>query len=70
MGRVSFVLHPFKFDLMAWDIQALIPIVQGAGGVISLWDGAPIHGGGWVVAAGDAALHAEAVAHLKHAAPG
>ncbi len=66
-GHIDLVIEG---DLMPWDIQALIPIVEGAGGVISLWDGAPVRGGGWVVAAGDAALHAEAVAHLKHAAPG
>ena len=65
-GHIDLVIEG---DLMPWDIQALIPIVEGAGGVISLWDGAPVHGGGWVVAAGDAALHAQAVAHLKHAAP-
>ncbi|MBT5039556.1 MAG: histidinol-phosphatase [Rhodospirillaceae bacterium] len=57
-------------DLMAWDIQALIPIVEGAGGVITLWDGAPVRAGGWVVAAGDAELHAQAIDILKDAAPG
>lgn len=56
-------------DLMPWDIQALIPVVEGAGGVITHWDGAPIRGGGWVVAAGDAALHAQAVALLRDATP-
>ena len=54
-GHIDLVIEG---DLMPWDIQALIPIVEGAGGVISLWDGAPVHGGGWVVAAGDKALHA------------
>ncbi len=56
-------------DLMPWDIQALIPIVEGAGGIVTHWDGAPILGGGWVIAAGDAALHAQAVTLLKDAAP-
>ena len=56
-------------DLMPWDIQALIPVVEGAGGIVTHWDGAPIRGGGWVVAAGDAALHAQALALLKDAAP-
>ena len=65
-GHIDLVIEG---DLMPWDIQALIPIVEGAGGIISLWNGAPVRDGGWVVAAGDAALHAEAVAHLKDAAP-
>ena len=65
-GHIDLVIEG---DLMPWDIQALIPIVEGAGGVISLWDGAPVRSGGWVVAAGDAALHAEAVAYLNDAAP-
>lgn len=56
-------------DLMPWDIQALIPVVEGAGGIVTHWDGAPIRGGGWVIAAGDTALHAQAVALLKDAAP-
>jgi myo-inositol-1(or 4)-monophosphatase len=66
-GHIDLVIEG---DLMVWDIQALIPIVEGAGGIITLWDGAPVHEGGWVVATGDKALHAEAVALLKDAAPG
>ena len=65
-GHIDLVIEG---DLMPWDIQALIPIVEGAGGVISLWDGAPVRCGGWVVAAGDAVLHAAALAYLNDAAP-
>ena len=65
-GHIDLVIEG---DLMPWDIQALIPIVEGAGGAISLWDGAPVRGGGWVVAAGDAALHAAAIELLKDATP-
>jgi myo-inositol-1(or 4)-monophosphatase len=64
-GHIDLVIEG---DLMPWDIQALIPIVEGAGGIITLWDGAPIRAGGWVVAAGDAELHARAVDILKDAA--
>ena len=66
-GHIDLVIEG---DLKVWDIQALIPIVEGAGGIITLWDGAPVHDGGWVVAAGDKALHTQAVALLKAAAPG
>ena len=65
-GHIDLVIEG---GLMPWDIQALIPIIEGAGGVITMWDGARVRGGGWVVAAGDATLHAQAVALLKDAAP-
>jgi inositol-phosphate phosphatase/L-galactose 1-phosphate phosphatase/histidinol-phosphatase len=46
-----------------YDYAALIPVVEGAGGTISDWHGRPLtlDGDGRVLAAGDAALHAEAV---------
>ncbi|WP_439578464.1 inositol monophosphatase family protein [Elioraea sp.] len=45
-----------------WDWAALVPIVEGAGGVITDWSGRPLRPGadGSVLAAGDAALHAAA----------
>ena len=50
--------------LNAYDIQPLMPIIQGAGGRISLWNGEDAVLGGTVVAAGGAALHAEAMRKL------
>jgi len=47
------------------DIAALIPIIERAGGVITNWAGAPAITGGTIVAAGDARVHAEAVALLS-----
>jgi histidinol phosphatase-like enzyme (inositol monophosphatase family) len=44
-----------------WDVAALIPIVEGAGGVITNWQGGDCSAGGQVLAAGDASLHAEAM---------
>lgn len=46
--------------LKAYDIQALIPIVRGAGGVITDWEGGNPSLGGTVVAAATPALHAQA----------
>jgi len=66
-GHVDIVVEG---DLRAWDIQALIPIVVGAGGVVSDWSGACAENGGRVVASGSAALHAEVLARLATPASG
>ena len=51
--------------LNAYDILALIPIVEGAGGVVTTWDGAPALSGGRILAAANPALHAAAMAALR-----
>jgi myo-inositol-1(or 4)-monophosphatase len=50
--------------LKPWDVQALIPIVQGAGGVITDWSGGPAASASEVIIAGNSSLHAEVVAAL------
>jgi myo-inositol-1(or 4)-monophosphatase len=62
MGLVDLVVES---DLQAYDLQALIPIVEAAGGVITRWDGNPCDEGGAVVACGDRALHPRALAALR-----
>ena len=52
-------------SLKPWDIQALIPIVEGAGGLVTAWDGKDASQGGRVVACGDAKLHAAVVDRLR-----
>lgn len=47
--------------LKPFDIQALIPILAGAGGGVCSWDGGDASGGGQVLAFGDAALRDEAL---------
>ena len=54
----------FEEGLEPYDIQALIPIVEQAGGVVTDWKGRSAHEGGQVVACGDAALHAELLSRL------
>jgi myo-inositol-1(or 4)-monophosphatase len=49
-----------------YDIAALIPIIEAAGGVVSDWEGAPVRGGGTVVAAANATLHRAALAALAN----
>lgn len=60
-GGVDLVIEA---GLHAYDIQALIPIIEGAGGVVTTWDGGDPQDGGRILAAGSAALHAEAMAVL------
>ena len=50
-----------------WDWAALVPVVEGAGGRVTGWDGRPLalDGDGRVLAVGDPALLAEAVALLS-----
>jgi len=43
--------------LQAYDIVALVPIVEGAGGVVTTWTGGSPVDGGRIVASGDPRLH-------------
>jgi histidinol-phosphatase len=61
MGFVDLVVEA---RLKPWDIQALIPIIEGAGGIVTDWRGEPCLEGGRVVAAGDRRVHAEALKFL------
>ena len=51
--------------LAPWDVCALIPVIEGAGGVMSSWDGSEPQRGGRIVAAGDRRVHAEVLARLR-----
>ena len=64
MGFVDLVVEG---ALQPYDIQALIPIVEGAGGVVTSWTGGPADQGGLVVAAGDRRVHEQALAILSRA---
>ena len=61
MGFVDLVVEA---RLKPWDIQALIPIIESSGGVVTDWSGRPCPQGGRVIAAGDARIHAEALKFL------
>ena len=61
MGFVDLVVEA---RLKPWDIQALIPIVEAAGGIVTDWRGGPCNDGGRVIAAGDKRVHAEALKFL------
>jgi len=51
-------------SLYPYDVQALMPIVNEAGGRFTTWTGERCEEGGSVVACGDPALHAEVLALL------
>ena len=51
--------------LGAYDIQALIPIIEAAGGVVTDWAGEPCDQGGPVLACGDPQLHKSLLGRLK-----
>ena len=52
-------------ELKPYDIAALIPIITGAGGIVTTWDGRPAQGGGRIVAAGDPRVHEAAIKLLN-----
>jgi fructose-1,6-bisphosphatase/inositol monophosphatase family enzyme len=57
--------------LALYDYAAFRPLIEGAGGVITDWQGHPItlDSGSQVLAAGDAACHREALALIAATLP-
>jgi inositol-phosphate phosphatase/L-galactose 1-phosphate phosphatase/histidinol-phosphatase len=53
--------------LKIYDFMALVPVIEGAGGVVTDWDGAPMtrESDGHILAAANPALHGEALAILQ-----
>jgi histidinol phosphatase-like enzyme (inositol monophosphatase family) len=63
MGHIDLVVEA---SLQPYDIVALIPIVEGAGGIVTGRHGEPAAGGGFVVAAANEQIHEQALAVLNH----
>jgi myo-inositol-1(or 4)-monophosphatase len=61
-GHVDLVIET---ELKPYDILPLMPIIKGAGGIVTAWDGGPPNAGGRIVAAGDARVHARALEILN-----
>ena len=61
MGLIDIVIES---SLQAYDVQALIPIVEAAGGRLTSWTGGPCDEGGAVLAVGDPALHSKVIDRL------
>ncbi len=64
-GYVDLVIES---GLKAYDVQALIPIVTQAGGVMTTWSGHSPRHGGQIIAAATPELHAQALEILAIAA--
>jgi myo-inositol-1(or 4)-monophosphatase len=56
----GFVDLVVEANLKPYDVVALVPIVMGAGGAITTWDGGDAANGGRIIAAGDPRVHDEA----------
>ncbi len=65
MVAAGFVDLVIETGLKPHDIVALVPIVEGAGGIVTDWSGGPAAKGGRILAAGDRRVHAEALALLN-----
>ncbi len=61
-GTIDLVIEA---GLKPYDIAPLIPIIQGAGGIVTTWDGGDAAGGGRVIAAGDPRAHEAALKLLN-----
>jgi len=61
-GQIDLVIEA---GLQAYDVQAPIAVIEAAGGMVTDWQGRPCHDGGQVLAAANAAIHAEAMAILN-----
>ena len=66
MGTIDMVV---EVTLKSWDIESAVPLIAGAGGVITDWTGATLgRNGGQVAIAGDPACLEQALVSLRLAA--
>jgi histidinol phosphatase-like enzyme (inositol monophosphatase family) len=65
MGRMDLVIEA---GLKPWDWEPLVPVVEGAGGVVRNWRGQAPDAAGQIAAAGDPACLEEALVSLKRSA--
>ncbi|MEX2035845.1 MAG: histidinol-phosphatase [Xanthobacteraceae bacterium] len=63
-GHVDLVIET---ELKPHDILPLMPIIAGAGGIVTAWDGGSPNAGGRIIAAGDRRVHAAAMKVLAGA---
>ncbi|MFO1413639.1 MAG: histidinol-phosphatase [Burkholderiales bacterium] len=63
MGFVDVVIEN---GLQPYDVQALIPLIEAAGGAITNWTGGPCDQGGAVLASGDRKLHEDLLRRIGH----
>jgi histidinol phosphatase-like enzyme (inositol monophosphatase family) len=61
-GQIDLVIEA---GLQPYDVQAPIAVITAAGGLVTNWQGGPVHMGGQVLAAANPQIHAEAMALLN-----
>ncbi|MDG3040566.1 histidinol-phosphatase [Roseicyclus marinus] len=61
-GQIDLVIEA---GLAAYDICAPIAVIKAAGGIVTDWQGGPVHAGGRALAAANPSVHAAALALLK-----
>ena len=66
-GHIDLIMEA---QLAPYDLLALVPVVTGAGGTITDWEGEPLdaRSGGRILAAATPELHAEVLGRLREAA--
>ena len=66
MGKMDMVIEA---GLKSWDIESAIPLIEGAGGLVTNWRGQPVGpNGGQIAIAGDRACLDEALVALRRSA--
>ncbi|MFN3659316.1 MAG: histidinol-phosphatase [Pseudolabrys sp.] len=61
-GQIDLIVET---EIKPHDIVALIPIIAGAGGIVTTWENGPAQGGGRIIVAGDKRVHEAALEMLK-----
>ena len=62
LGQIDLVIEA---GLKAHDVQALVPIVEGAGGIVTTWNGTSAAMGGDILACGDSRLYQQAMEEIQ-----
>jgi myo-inositol-1(or 4)-monophosphatase len=57
-GQIDLIIET---DIKPYDIVPLIPVIIGAGGIVTTWENGPAQTGGRIVVAGDARVHKAAM---------
>ncbi len=61
-GQIDLIIET---EIKPHDIVPLIPIIVGAGGIVTTWENGPAQAGGRIVVAGDKRVHAAALEMLR-----
>jgi myo-inositol-1(or 4)-monophosphatase len=61
-GLIDLVIET---EIKPYDIVAVIPIITGAGGIVTTWENGPPQAGGRIVVAGDKRVHKQALEMLN-----